>query len=199
MFYNRKSVSKSSNSKQPKNPEDVALANACLQMDEKEWAIFLRRYKPMCLAIARKKRISDEEFDNLFTDFIIKLLGGLNGKPGALRKYDGRVLLKTFLSVVFGNMAIDHLREKRAKSTPVTTEYFAGQQLPGCVHTSVAAETEEINTIVRKAVATLSKAEQRIIDLHYYDGFSLRQISDILICNKSTVSRKLKSIYRKLK
>lgn len=116
------------NSENSKYKKDRQLVTVCLEKDEKAWAMFIKKYKPLTRRIATKYRC-ENEFEDLFSEFLIKLIGGINGKKGVMRTYDGSFALSTFLLAIFRYIVIDYIRkiEGRAKPKPVA-ESFPGNQ-----------------------------------------------------------------------
>jgi len=88
------------------NVADCRLVAECLAMDDAAWQRCLGTYRAMCRIIACTHNLA-HEFDDLFSIFIVKLLGSAEGKPGVLTRYTGQVALKTYLSVVFHHIVID--------------------------------------------------------------------------------------------
>ena len=176
-----------------KHGKDVKLVAACVSNDEKAWAKLIITYKPICKIIARQLNAS-HCIDDIFSEFILKLLGTSTGKPGVLRQYHGGVSLKTFLSTVFRHMIIDYHRKKKIKiSTKTPIEKILDPDLP------VGMEHTDAKTDLCVALNLLSDYERKIIELYYYHNLTLRNISKILNCSKSKVSRNIQKIRDKLR
>jgi RNA polymerase sigma factor (sigma-70 family) len=178
--------------------DDMRVAAACLARDEAAWRAFFAEYRGMCQIIARKYRVEDE-FDDLFSTFLMRLLGASDGPAGALARYDGRVRLKTYLSAVFYHVIIDHCRAR--KSRPVAVDDPTIIERQPCVDTGLAAldAPKDIDQIVSQAVQRLAPQEQALIELYHFQKLTVREIGHMLACSHSTVSRTLAAIHKQLR
>lgn len=59
-------------------------------------------------------------------------------------------------------------------------------------------QKDELVELVKKILETLSKREQTIIQLHYFEGLSLNEISDILNITSSRISQIHKKVIKKI-
>ncbi len=175
--------------------DDAQLVKACLANDDSAWTAFYARFKPMCLIVARKYNCAPE-FDDLFSDFIVKLLGGLSGKAGALHKYHGTVSLKTYLSTVFRYLVIDFHRKRRRRVAIIHAEKPVEDYADSVCDQEQQSDSE---MALSMAIARLSKYERKIVDLYYYNELTMQQTAEVLNCHKSKVSRELKAIHKRLK
>lgn len=181
--------------------EDLRLATACLEHDEAAWSEVISLCRSMCHSLAYRYGI-EHEFDDLFSAFVIKLLGTGGNKAGVLEKYDGSASLKTYCYFVFKHLALNHLRDTRRHSVVVETETpIEAFEHPAQGKDPVVEESgrKEISQVLHTAMAQLPAKERRIIELYYFQGLTVRQIGAILDCNASTVSRTLKNIYKTLR
>jgi RNA polymerase sigma factor (sigma-70 family) len=181
--------------------KDMKLVAACLQNNEKAWKQFIHRFRPSCRIIAIHFNCL-KDFDDLFSDFILKLLGSSSGKPGVLQKYRPCVALNTFLSTVFRNMLIDHLRSSNHKEhvmnsdTPIEIAFPAQTSVPGFTK---EVEYTEIERFLLQAVKNLTAYEQRLVDLYYFHELPVRQVAQVLNCSKSKIARDLHGIHTRLR
>ena len=179
-------------------PDDLKLVQRCLARDKGAWDELYDKYKKVCLAIAIRRKLG-YAFDEMFSDFILKLIGSSNGGSGVLEKYTGRASLKTFLSVVFFNLLIDYTRNKKRKNIlaiiPMSEEKLSHKVAPpqaNCV-------AKKLENKVLEAIQKLSKKHQEIVQFYYFHNLSLKEIAKLLNCDSSSVSRRLKTIRKKLK
>ena len=176
-----------------KYEKDIQLVAACMKNNEKAWSELIGIYKPVCGIIANQLGVLNR-FDDLFSEFILKLLGTSMGKPGVLRQYHEGVSLRTFLSTVFRHMVIDYLRKKKITiSTEKPIEQYPDLDPPGGPEYSV------LETELWTALNSLSVLERKIVELYYYHDLTLRDIAVIANFSKSKVGRTLKEIRIKLK
>ena len=187
--------------KKVSHADDLQLAVACIAHDEAAWTQVIALCRGLCHALTYRYGIA-QEFDDLFSAFVIKLLGSGERKAGTLTKYDGSASLKTYCYFVFKHLALNHMRDTRRRSVVVETETpIEAYEHPGQGKDPVAEETskKEISLVLHAAVADLPAKERRIVELYYFQHLTVRQIGTILGCNASTVSRTLKTIYKTLK
>jgi len=59
--------------------------------------------------------------------------------------------------------------------------------------------SHEERQLLSKALSRLTKSEQKLINLYYFNELPLRSIAEITGIGKSTVDRKLKTILKKMK
>jgi len=176
-----------------KYEKDIKLADACMKSNEKAWSELISIYKPVCRIIASRLGVYNC-FDDLFSEFILKLLGTVSGKSGVLRQYNSGVSLKTFLSAVFRHMVIDYLRKKKITTlTEKPIEQYADPGPPG------ELEYSGFEMELWTALNSLSILEKKIVELYYYHNLTLRDIAAIANFSKSKVGRTLKEIRIKLK
>ena len=172
---------------------DMKLTYALVQKDEKAWTFFLKQYKKMCLIIARQHNLV-YVFDELFSDFIIKLSGD-SEKTGILEKYDGSASLKTYLSAVFRHIIFDYYRNKQKKGDYVLSSAIDNFPDPKsnfqAQFDEPDSDCEQKEDCLLNAVKLLPKEEQNLIELYYYNEFSLRQIGKTFGWSKSKVARHL--------
>ena len=179
-----------------KHSEDMKLASECLQMNEIAWEEFLDKYKGLCFYLAKKYN-SENDFGEIFSDFIVELIGSPFGKKGALKRYDGSGTLKSFIASVFRFVLIDRQRKKVIKISSLPENGINQIEDPQSLFQQLISREER--QLLSKAISTLTKNEQKIIILYYFDELSIRSIAEITGIGKSTVDRKLKAILKKLK
>ena len=179
-----------------KHPEDMKLAADCLQMDETSWKEFLEKYKGLCFYLAKKYNC-ENKFGEIFSDFIIELLGSTSGKKGALKRYDGSGSLKSFVASVFRFVLIDRHRKRVIKISSLPENGINQIEDPDSLFRQIIFREEQ--QILSKALSNLTKYEQKLINLYYFNELSLRSIAEIIGNSKSTVNRNLKAILKKMK
>jgi RNA polymerase sigma factor (sigma-70 family) len=182
-----------------KNQADLQLVNACLANDEHAWTRFLRKYRKMCEIISRQYDLSFQ-FDDLFSEFIIKLIG-TPGRKGILHTYNGKSSLDTYLSVVFRHMLFDYHRDEKHKKETIKEKTYI-ENYPDCDNKNCFFR-DPINAKLMKhlmqEVAGLPDIEKTIIELYYYQELPVRTIAGIVGFSKSKVNRLILTIKEKLK
>ena len=180
---------------------DMAQVSALMENDNKAWQFFLKEYRKMCLIITRQHNLS-HSFDDLFSEFIIKLIGD-SEKTGVLEKYDGSTSLKTYLSAVFRRIVFDCYRNKKRKGDyvllPEIDNFSDSKFDPALQFDELDSVSNKEEASLLNAMKFLTKEEQNLIELYFYNKFSIRKIGGILGWSKSKVARHLEKIYGKLR
>jgi RNA polymerase sigma factor (sigma-70 family) len=164
--------------------DEMAFVTRLCACDEAAWRAFLDEYRHglRCVAVQLN---SHADFEDLLGSFLVKLLGGVT-RPGILRQYDGRAKLCTFLSISFRHHVIDHQRAARP-CEPLLSDPPDDHALDPVA--STCAQEEE--RLLSRALTHLDARARQLIDLHYYQGHSVRVLAELLGCSKSKIAREL--------
>ena len=174
--------------------QDIKLAADCVLKNEKAWSNLISTYRRDCIIISHKFDVS-HYFDEVFSEFILKLLGKSGKVKGALERYDGSTSLKTYLSVVFSRVVLSYLRKRKTRGFVIFSDKSEELYQP-----KKSAKIEnDCKEELAEAIAALSNSERSFIELYYYQELKLRQIAEIFQCSESKISRKIKKIHEKLK
>ena len=102
-----------------------------------------------------------------------------------------------YLSEVL-NTDIEKIKKAR-KADEIYSVMPIEEQLNYYEDISKKVEEEELINAIKSVLKTLNKKEQLIIQLYYFEEFSLREIADILEISESRVSQIHKKIIKKLR
>ncbi|RLD12542.1 MAG: hypothetical protein DRI44_00280 [Chlamydiae bacterium] len=177
-----------------KHKQDIELAVACTQNNEKAWSKLIATYRRDCIIIARKFNVS-YYFDDVFSEFIFKLLGMPGQVKSALERYDGSTSLRTYLSVIFSRIVLSYHRKRKTRGFIIFSDKFEELYKPKGAELIENERNEELTD----AIAILPANEKNLIQLYYYQKLKLRQIAEIFQCSESKISRQFKKIHAKLK
>ncbi|MFA5133353.1 MAG: RNA polymerase sigma factor [Patescibacteria group bacterium] len=103
--------------------------------------------------------------------------------------------LKAFVYRTANNLIIDEYRKKKAVSLDELLETGAEPFKVEARKTEIAAQMEELFRILEK----LEEADRKIIIMKYLDGFSPREIGEIIKKSENAVSVQLNRSIKKLK
>lgn len=174
--------------------QDIKLVAACVQKDEKAWSELISTYRRDCIIIARQYDVS-YCFDDVFSEFILKLLGKSGQVKGALERYNGSASLRTYLSIVFRRVVLSYHRKKKTRGFVIFSdkyeEFYQYKESESVENDS----TEELAA----AIAIIPETERNLIELYYYQELKFWQIAEIFKCSESKISRQFKKIHKKLK
>jgi RNA polymerase sigma-70 factor (ECF subfamily) len=180
--------------------EELALARACAEGNERAWQDFISRYRPklhsMALHITRDGAHAADLADSLFAD-----LYGVNARDGLRRSklvfYTGRGSLEGWLRTVMAQEFINRYRkQKRTVSLEEQTEkgvQFAAAADPACTlnRTSDRTSDQRLEAATDDALAELSAEDRFTLASYYLDGRTLAEIARTLGLHESSISRRL--------
>jgi RNA polymerase sigma-70 factor (ECF subfamily) len=181
--------------------EELALARACAQGNERAWQDFISRYRQklhgMALHITRDGAHAAELADSLFAD-----LYGVNARDGLRRSklvfYTGRGSLEGWLRTVMAQEFINRYR-KQKRTVSLEEQIEAGVQFASAVPESVGAPNRPsdhssgqlLEAATDEALAELSAEDRFTLASYYLDGRTLAEIARTLGLHESSVSRRL--------
>jgi len=177
--------------------QELALARACAEGNERAWQDFISRYRQklysMALHITRDGAHAAELADSMFAD-----LYGVNARDGLRRSklvfYTGRGSLEGWLRTVMAQEFINRYRkQKRTVSLEEQTEegvqFAATVSEPACTFDRTSDQRLEAAT--DEALAELSAEDRFTLASYYLDGRTLAEIARTLGLHESSVSRRL--------
>lgn len=183
--------------------EETALLTALLcprlsaAARQKQWEAFVRRYERLITSCVLKvlRRygavFSSEDLDDLVGDVWLTLLRDDLKK---LRQYDATrgFRIASFIGLVATNTTIDHLRSRKAETTPldqVMEEYAAVAQLPE----RDRLEDREQAQMARAAISGLSDGERAFVYQVFHAERAPEELARTLGVTTNTIySRKFK-------
>ena len=170
--------------------EDLVLARACVDANEKAWEVLVERYRPklfrMACAIAKDPATAREISDSLFTD----LFGIRDRKDGSrtskLASYTGRASLESWLRAV---LAQEYINDFRARRRLAPLDNIRLQEHPAEVSRrgNDTALAEALDT----ALAELSPEQRFLLAAHYLDERSFAELGRMLAVHETTVGRRM--------
>lgn len=173
--------------------EELALARACAEGNERAWEDFISRYRQklhsIALHITRDTAQAAELADSLFAE-----LYGLSARDGVRHSklvfYTGRGSLEGWLRTVIAQEFINRYRkQKRTVSLEEQTE--EGMQFVASVPEPACTTDSRLETATDEALAELSAEDRFTLASYYLDGRTLAEIARALGLHESSVSRRL--------
>jgi RNA polymerase sigma factor (sigma-70 family) len=168
--------------------DDLYLASACLQGDERAWNEFSRAHFDFMREFARRflpvqaaRDVADEIIAELWT-------------RGRLKQYEGRSTLRTWLGAVVAHAA---LNSRKSLNRLVPLEEHTGRpREPADTAASHEPASEEAAALLRdllgEAIRTLDAEDRLTLQLYYEQGMTLDELSLLLRASSAAVSRRLK-------
>lgn len=147
---------------------------------EKDYQAVVEEFSDMIYRTAYQNLMNAADAEDVVQDVFIRLLG--HRKKG----FTDREHLKAWLLRVTINRCRDYRRfVLRRKET----------ELPEFLETHIQAETGRLS----EEIEGLPVEDRTIVYLHYYEGYSIKEIAKIMRKNSNTVSSKLTRARKKLK
>lgn len=165
--------------------EDQVLIDGCLSGDKKSWDVFVERFSKLIYwsirqaftgsAFHERAELTDEVFQEVFARLL--------EREELVRLRESKSI-RRFLSVMAGNMTLNKVRSiARAEKRMFSIDEDVAPAVTGST-----AERNEKDVLVAEVVDALAEREQRCLELHYLDGKTQSQISEILGLPQTTVA-----------
>lgn len=173
--------------------EELALARACAQGNDRAWEVFLSRYREKLFdagrAIARDDATGRELADSLYAS-----LYGTELRDGERRSkllfYMGRGSLEGWLRTVLAQEYVNRYRSQK-KSVSLEEQDEAGVQFAAPVRDETVAVDPRLEAAVDSALAALPAEDRYLLAAYFLDQRTLAEVARTLGVHESTISRKL--------
>ncbi len=180
--------------------EDLQLAQALVAGSSVAWRQFVERYQGLVYArVVRtvqecQRQLPAADMEDIVAEVFSSLL---TNDCAALRRFEGRSRMSTWLTVIARRSCLRHL-EKQPRST--SQDDFEETVDPEPVRNSLATLiAQEDAQRVRACLGRMSPGDQQIIRLFFHDDLSYREISKSLNLSINTVGPKLHRAQQRLK
>ena len=181
--------------------EELVLARACAEGNERAWETFLIRYREklydMANYVAKEESAGRELADSLYAD-----LYGTSLRDGKrvskLASYTGRGSLEGWLRTVLAQEHVNRYRRGR-RLVSLDEESEDGAQFAAPVPQPVAAVDQRLEAATDEALAALPAEERFVLASYYLDERTLADIARTLRVHESTISRKLDKLAKSLR
>ncbi|HEY1262758.1 MAG TPA: sigma-70 family RNA polymerase sigma factor [Terriglobales bacterium] len=173
--------------------EDLVLARACAEGNERAWEAFMLRFREKLYDIAayvtRESSSARELADGIYAD-----LYGTASRDGQrvskLASYTGRGSLEGWLRTVIAQEYVNKYRRQR-RLVSLDEETEEGGQFAAKDSDPVVPVDSRLEAAVDEALAALPPDGRLVLASYYLDGRTLAEIARMLSVHESTISRKL--------
>jgi RNA polymerase sigma-70 factor (ECF subfamily) len=180
-----------------KQPADQELIGLIVQRDQAALGRLYDRYKRLVFSLVYAVVGQQEAAEEITLDVFITIW-----EKG--HTYDpGRAKVRTWLTRLARNRAIDHLRRESVRPNrdslgwaEVTEKYRPTSGGPG---PETAVDQSMTQKRVHEAISTLPENQQEVLKLAYFDGYSHSQIAGRLELPLGTVKGRLRLAMQKLR
>lgn len=146
---------------------------------EEDYTAVVEEFSDMIYRTAYQSLMNTADAEDVVQDVFIRLLRNRN------KRFADKEHLKAWLLRVTVNRSRDYRRFMLRRNETGLTE------LP-------ELKTQQTDSLLEE-IAALPSMDRMIVYLHYYEGYSIKEISKILKKNQNTVSSKLTRARKKLK
>ena len=156
----------------PNNLESVI--NACIQGNESAQRELFKKHFGFSKSICLRYTNSAEEAEEVLNDSFLKVFKNLD-------KYDSSQPFKAWLRTILVNTAISHFRKNRRYLNNHTGyDDFFNCSIDDDIIDHIAADD------IMKVVVQLKPIYKTVFLLHVVDGYSLKEVADLLQINAAT-------------
>ena len=181
--------------------EELVLARACAEGNERAWEIFLTRYREKLydigLQIAREDSAARDLADSLYAN-----LYGTELREGRrvskLSSYTGRGSLEGWLRTVMAQEQVNRYRRNR-RNLSLDEESEEGAQFAALEPEPLVPADPRLVAATDAALGALPAEDRFILASYYLDGRTLAETARLLSVHESTISRKLDKLAKSLR
>jgi RNA polymerase sigma-70 factor (ECF subfamily) len=170
---------------QRRDADDAALARAVLDADEGALGELYRRHGGTCLALARRVLADRVLAEEVVQEVFVRLW------RDPARFDPDRGSMRAWLCAQVHGRSVDLLRAETARRAREERDAWRSATVDEDLERAVLELSEA--EAVRRALATLSDAERRAIELAYFGGHTYREVATLLEQPEGTVKSRIRS------
>ncbi|WP_340063724.1 sigma-70 family RNA polymerase sigma factor [Ascidiimonas aurantiaca] len=171
------------------NPSDQHYIDQTLQGHTDAFAFLVKEYEDMVFTIARKLLKDTEEAEDMAQEAFIKAFR-------ALPSYKGDARFSTWLYRITYNLCLDRLKKK--KKLPVNDLDVVATIKDSSEDALSLLEDIDRKMLIKSAIAKLTKKDQLLITLYYYEELSLKEIKEVTGLKENLIKIRLYRSRKKL-
>lgn len=177
--------------------DDLALVQRIVDRRQDALSELYDRYAPLLLAVTRRILESPSQAEEALLETFFQVWNQ------AERFDSGGSSVSTWLVVLARGRALERLRQRklrvRAADAPQVEPAGGAEEHEEPAELAELAEVSERRTRVRRALAALSVEQREVLDLAFFDGLSLTEISERLRAPLATVKGRALHAMKKLR
>jgi len=181
--------------------EELVLARACANGNERAWETFMARYRERLyeigLQIAREESAARELADSLYADLYGTVTRG-GQRVSKLSSYTGRGSLEGWLRTVMAQEHVNRYRRQR-RTVSLEEETEEGAQFATPDPEPTMAVDPRVEAATDEALSVLPAEERFVLAAYFLDGRTLAEIARMLSVHESTISRKVDKLAKSLR
>ncbi len=181
--------------------EELVLARACANGNERAWETFMTRYRERLyeigLQIAREESAARELADSLYAD-LYGTVAREGQRVSKLASYTGRGSLEGWLRTVMAQEHVNRYRRQK-RTVSLDEETDAGTQFATPDPEPQPIVDVRLESATDEALSALPAEERFILAAYYLDERTLAETARMLSVHESTISRKLDKLAKSLR
>jgi len=181
--------------------EELVLARACANGNERAWETFMARYRERLyeigLQIAREESAARELADSLYAD-LYGTVAREGQRVSKLASYTGRGSLEGWLRTVRAQEHVNRYRRQK-RTVSLDEETDGGTQFATPDPDPQSTVDVRLESATDEALSALPAEERFILAAYYLDGRTLAETARMLSVHESTISRKLDKLAKSLR
>ncbi len=150
--------------------------------DRLAYGMLVNRYKHMVFTLALKIVRNREDAEEVAQDVFLKAYT-------ALKTYKGEARFSTWLYKIAYYRSLDYIKKNQRMPSTVTIDNLTSK-----VHSETPGSAEgfdERGELIRKAMEQLSRDDQIILTLHYYEDMALNEIATVMGISSNTAKTRI--------
>lgn len=170
---------------------DQHYINQIMQGDTNVFSVLVDRYKEMIFTLALKMVKNREEAEEVSQDTFIKIYNSLN-------KFKGDSKFSTWIYKIAYNTCLDSLKKNKKEENTILIDEFSDYLVKTLDNALSALEDKERKQTIQNCLNLLSREENFLLTLYYFDDQNLDEIAKIMDINSNNVKVKLFRSRKKL-
>ncbi|QIH38798.1 RNA polymerase sigma factor [Flavobacterium sp. Sr18] len=170
---------------------DQHYINHIIQGDTNVFSVLVDRYKEMIFTLALKMIKNREEAEEVSQDTFIKIYNSLN-------KFKGDSKFSTWIYKIAYNTCLDRLKKNKKEENTILIDEFSDNLVKTLDNAFSALEEKERKQTIQNCLNLLSREENFLLTLYYFDDQNLDEIAKIMDINSNNVKVKLFRSRKKL-
>ena len=170
---------------------DQHYINQIIQGDTNVFGVLVDRYKEMIFTLALRMIKNREEAEEVSQDTFIKIYNSLN-------KFKGDSKFSTWIYKIAYNTCLDRLKKNKKEENTILIDEFSDNLVKTLDNAFSALEEKERKQTIQNCLNLLSREENFLLTLYYFDDQNLDEIAKIMDINSNNVKVKLFRSRKKL-
>lgn len=161
-------------SKPYNNKSDEELASLVSSQSE-AYDILMERYESKLMRyIRRLAKLNEQEAQDILQDVFLKAYTHIND-------FDSSLKFSSWIYRITHNAVISEHRKWSKRELEPIEEYEDGaKQLMDDINIEEEFDKKLLNDVINKGLASIPLKEREVLELYYLEGFSIKEICDIL-------------------